>query len=398
MADNQNRLMIIDDESGILDFIRTAAENVGYDVLATSSADEFRNKLFDFNPTMIIVDLQMPESDGVEILRYLGEKRCGAAVIVASGMDARVLATAEQLGETNGLNMQGSLQKPFMLEDLERELLCRYVEPRTFGEQDLAAALKNGELAVYYQPKLKLGNDRDWHIGGLEALVRWHHQKYGLVLPDDFIPMAEETGLISELTDFVLLESLEQLKRWQEDGLDLKLSVNLAPQLVRDLEFPDRLMNVLEMLEIDPKLLTLEITESAAMKDPALAMDILTRLRVKEVSLAMDDFGTGYSSLTQLYQMPFNELKIDKSLVFEIPASREARTMVSSMVDLGHNLGLSVSAEGAESLEVLNFLAANGCDEVQGFYISRAVPADEIAEIVSAWRSDNNLSYLNESS
>ena len=161
--------------------------------------------------------------------------------------------------------------------------------------------------------------------------------------------------------------------------------MNLPPSLVNDLAFPDRVAELLRRYDVPGSLLTLEITETTAMENPTMTMDILTRLRVKGISLSLDDFGTGYSSLTQLYQMPFDELKIDRSLVTDIPHSREANTMVSSLIDLAHNLGLRVCAEGVESRVALDLLATLGCDSCQGFYISRPIPGTEIAPLVSSW-------------
>jgi EAL domain-containing protein (putative c-di-GMP-specific phosphodiesterase class I) len=219
--------------------------------------------------------------------------------------------------------------------------------------------------------------------------VRWQHPKLGLVMPDEFIPLAERSGLISGLTNCVLAQALRQVKTWNEQGLKLSCAVNLPPTLVTDLSFPDRLAALLAAHGLDGSQLVLEITETATMQDPTTTMDILTRLRVKRIGLALDDFGTGYSSLTQLYQMPFNEMKIDKSLVTNVPHSREANTMVGSLIELGHNLGLKICAEGVENRAALDLLAIMGCDRCQGFFISRAVPADFIPTFIDHWNREN---------
>ena len=168
----------------------------------------------------------------------------------------------------------------------------------------------------------------------------------------------------------------------------MSCAVNLPPSLVTDLSFPDRVAALLAQHGVDGSQLALEITETATMQNPTTTMDILTRLRVKRIGLSLDDFGTGYSSLTQLYQMPFNEMKIDKSLVTNVPHSREANTMVSSLIELGHNLGLTICAEGVENRAALDMLAIMGCDRCQGFFISRAVPAAEIPSLVDHWNHE----------
>jgi EAL domain-containing protein (putative c-di-GMP-specific phosphodiesterase class I) len=168
--------------------------------------------------------------------------------------------------------------------------------------------------------------------------------------------------------------------------------VNLPPSLVTDMRFPDRLAALLAENGVDGSQLVLEITETATIQNPTATMGILTRLRVKRIGLALDDFGTGYSSLTQLYQMPFNEMKIDKSLVMNVPHSREANTMVGSLIELGHNLGLKICAEGVENRAALDMLAIMGCDRCQGYFISRAIPAADIMNFVNQWNHDNPAS------
>ena len=240
----------------------------------------------------------------------------------------------------------------------------------------------------YYQPKASL-TDRGWVIDGVEALARWQHPRLGIVMPDEFVPLAERTGVIGDLTNSVLAAALKQMKQWNDEGLRLSCAINLPPTLVTDLSFPDRVAALLAQHALDGSQLGLEITETATMQNPTTTMDILTRLRVKRISLALDDFGTGYSSLTQLYQMPFNEMKIDKSLVINVPHSREANTMVGSLIELGHNLGLTICAEGVENRAALDMLAIMGCDRCQGFFISRAVPASDIPSLVNHWNREN---------
>jgi len=169
-------------------------------------------------------------------------------------------------------------------------------------------------------------------------------------------------------------------------------AVNLPPSLVTDSRFPDRVGALLAENGVDGSQLVLEITETATIQNPTATMAILTRLRVKGVGLSLDDFGTGYSSLTQLYQMPFNEMKIDKSLVMNMPHSREANTMVGSLIELGHNLGLKVCAEGVENSGALDMLATMGCDRCQGYFVSRAIPASDVAGFAARWNCDGSRS------
>jgi EAL domain-containing protein (putative c-di-GMP-specific phosphodiesterase class I) len=189
----------------------------------------------------------------------------------------------------------------------------------------------------------------------------------------------------------VLQEGIRQMALWNAAGLALGLTVNMSPKLIDDLEFPDRLAALLGACGVQSSQLTLEITETAALQDPARTLDILTRLRVKSIGLSLDDFGTGYSSVTQLYRMPFNEIKIDKSLGMEIQSSREARSIVRSLVDLAHNLELQVCCEGVETAAALEFLQTVNCDFAQGYFIGRPMQADRLAEVTRSWNAAHSL-------
>ena len=212
-------------------------------------------------------------------------------------------------------------------------------------------------------------------------------------MPNSFIPLAEETGLIRALTDSVLREALEQIAVWSKQGLDTNIAVNMAPQLLTDIEFPDRLLRLMSQYDVESSCLSLEITETASVEDSETMMDILARLRLNGIKLSMDDFGTGYASMKQLFGMPFSELKIDRSFVLEIPVSSDARTMVKTMIQLAENLGMTACAEGVESQDVLDFLELAGCHSIQGYFICKPVSANEFLEFVQAW-SRNSVQAL----
>ena len=383
--ENQNRLLVVDDEPGIVEFIEEVATDMGYQVLTSTGPAGFQRLVKEFAPSVVVLDLQLPQADGVELLRTLGDLQSDAQVLLISGMDTRVMAATRELGVSRGVAMLGILPKPLLIEDLEAKLSEAYKASRQIDGNDLEQGLERGEVCPYFQPKAYLTEEHEWQIWGVEALARWEHPELGLVMPDEFIPLAEASGLMEQLSDRMLRGSLAQVSQWLQQGLDLRCAVNLPPTMVNDLDFPDRVAKMLSDYGLDGRHLILEITEAAAIQQPTLTMDILTRLRVKRIGLSLDDFGTGFSSLTQLYQMPFNELKIDKSLVMNIPNSREANTMVGSLIDLGHNLGLRVCAEGVESRAALDLLATLGCDSCQGFYISRPLPASEIESLVTRW-------------
>jgi EAL domain-containing protein (putative c-di-GMP-specific phosphodiesterase class I)/CheY-like chemotaxis protein len=381
-----NRLLIVDDEASIRDYLCTVGEQLGFQVRAIAAAEELAAELKDFGPTALILDLNMPGSDGIELLRYLAKEKSDAQILVISGEDVRVLNAAERLGCSQGLRMAGALQKPVLLNDLETAL--SRVMRETVTESSLREAIDNGELRLHYQPKLRFDGRSVWSISGGEALVRWHHPQQGILMPDRFIPLAEATDLIGPLTDYVLREALEQSRRWLDQGLDANIAVNVSPQSLDDVDFTDRLSELLSQYGVAGSRLTLEITETAATKNVEAMMDILARLRLKGIRLSIDDFGTGYSSMKQMFRMPFTELKIDRSFVMEIPTSSDARAMVKTMIQLADNLGMTACAEGVESQDVLDFLELAGCHAIQGFFICKPVPAVEFEEFVSSWNSN----------
>ncbi len=245
---------------------------------------------------------------------------------------------------------------------------------------DLRRALDHEQLALVYQPKV---DPSTGVIKGVEALVRWRHPTRGLVPPADFIPAAEHTDLMAPLTAFVLRTALAQARRWRAHGRDLELAVNVSVgDLTQDLA--DELPVMLESEAVPAARLTLEVTETGVMADPLRAAEVLERISATGVGISIDDFGTGQSSLGYLKRLPISELKIDRSFVGGMECSDDDDVIVRSTLQLGHDLGLRVVAEGAESDEQLERLAQIGCDLVQGYAITRALPAEEL----DAWMSE----------
>jgi EAL domain-containing protein (putative c-di-GMP-specific phosphodiesterase class I) len=380
----RNLVLAVDDETDFLDLIQQIGEGVGCDVITADTAHEFREQLSRRQPSLILLDLQMPGMDGIEALRYIARQGLRAGIVLASGMDQRVIASARQLGDSLGLRMLGTLQKPAMLEEIE-SLLARHLEPGAgISVEQLRQAIDEHELVVHYQPKLVRANG-DWHVRSAEALVRWRHPRLGLMFPGEFLPLAEQSGLIVDVTDFVLMDAIRQIGHWRQRGLNLAAAVNLSPRFVQDHEFPDRLSRIFREFDVTPEQLTLEVTEAASLHDPDLVMDIFTRLRVKGVGLSLDDFGTGTSSLTQLYKMPFSEVKIDGSLTCDVTNSKAAATVVRAIVELAHNLSLTACAEGVETSPAFEFLDQIGCDALQGDFIASSMPAAEIEAFINVW-------------
>jgi diguanylate cyclase len=239
---------------------------------------------------------------------------------------------------------------------------------------ELREAINNDDLVLYYQPKIFCKSNM---VHAAEVLVRWQHPQHGFMLPDQFIPMAERVGLISDVTLWVLKHSLWQCREWYKAGINIEISVNVSSLCLLDPEFPDILTGLLASHELPAKSLMIEITETSIMINPERSFQVLNRIADMGVGVSIDDFGTGYSSLAYLKKLPATELKIDKSFVMDMLENESDMTIVNATIQLGHNLGLTVVAEGVENISTFNKLTAMGCDILQGYLISKPVAADE---------------------
>jgi EAL domain-containing protein (putative c-di-GMP-specific phosphodiesterase class I) len=240
---------------------------------------------------------------------------------------------------------------------------------------ELRAAIGAGELVLHYQPKVDVASQR---VIGVEALVRWQHPVHGLLGPAEFVPLAERTGAIGDLTRWVLDNALAQARVWRDAGQDLTMAVNLAAPNIADATLPDAVAALLERHGVPGDRLECEISEHTVMADPRRAMAILERLRGLGVKLSLDDFGTGHSSLSYLKRLPLDEVKIDRSFVMGMTDDDNDAAIVRTTIDLARNLGLDVVAEGVESETILRNLSELSCDIAQGFYLSRPLPAAEL--------------------
>jgi diguanylate cyclase (GGDEF)-like protein len=245
---------------------------------------------------------------------------------------------------------------------------------------DLRRALEtDGELLLHYQPKFTLDGR---HVEGLEALLRWRHPERGMVPPAEFIPVAEGTGIILRLTERVLGLALTQMRRWLDEGHPVPVAVNLSTRCLMDADLPELVATLLAQHRVPARLLRLEVTESAVMGDAARCLDVLQRLHDLGVHLSIDDFGTGYSSMAYLRQLPVDELKIDRSFVMGMTETQQDAVLVRTAIDLGHNLGLTVVAEGVEGAEHVAALQDLGCDIAQGFHFARPMPGEDIGALL----------------
>jgi diguanylate cyclase len=260
----------------------------------------------------------------------------------------------------------------------------RYSRERLGLLGEMRGALKSGQLALYFQPKAEVGSGR---ISGMEALLRWEHPQRGLLLPGEFIPVVEHTGLIDVVTPYVVERALVQCGTWAAAGHDLRVSVNVSVRNITDRAFPGRVARLLTASPVPADRLVLEITESALMTEPETGLEVIRELKALGVGLSIDDYGSGYSSLAYLQGLPVDELKIDRQFVQHLATRRTDRAIVRSTIELGQSLGLLVVAEGVEDASTWNVLADLECDLVQGYHLGRPMPADEVV----AWMSRRSV-------
>ena len=250
-------------------------------------------------------------------------------------------------------------------------------DDRMAMQSELRQAIANNELVLHYQPKIDFNANR---VDGVEALVRWQHPVHGLMAPDKFIPLAEQTGLIKPLTKWVLKTALRQCEEWYRAGVPLSMSVNVSAISIQDPEFPGQMAKMLEDFDVPASQIELEITETAVMSEPVRAVECIRKLSALGFQVAIDDFGTGYSSMAYLKELLVAKIKIDKSFVKDMAVNHNDAVIVRSTVELGHNLGLKVVAEGVEDQMAWDKLKALGCDSAQGYFMGRPVPVGEFMD------------------
>jgi EAL domain-containing protein (putative c-di-GMP-specific phosphodiesterase class I)/CheY-like chemotaxis protein len=374
-------LLVVDDQRLDRAIASYAATQIGFQVTGAGSIGETRDLLesgarFDF----VVLDLSLGSEDGLEVLPLIAHFDSGTILVLASGFDGRILGASQRLASSLGLLVAGVLRKPILPTALQR-LLRQAPYARTHGAdaalsippEQIRQAIAEGEIVPWFQPKSSLSTGV---VVGAESLARWIRADGRRVSPAVFIPVVERCGLVEIMTDAILDQSLIACARWRVNRPDCRVAVNISPLLLDDPSLPDRIEQKLQAHGVPPGALLLEITESNGIPDTSCAIEILTRLRIRGVSLAVDDFGTGHSSLLSLVRMPFNEMKIDQAFVRAAERDRDSMKIVRASASLGRELGMNVVAEGVETASIAQLALEAGCHVGQGWFYGRAVPAD----------------------
>ncbi len=387
-------LMVVEDN----DFQRAVAvkvlEDLGCDaVLSASDGDEALRLIVNHPDRVHIVlsDLDMPGMDGVEFLRHLAEGRIADSVVVTSVLDDALIYTVEQMVREYGIQVLKSVSKPVTRAKVLR-MLSQYRKEHKpynfvynsseFSPDEVTNGLDNDEFEVWYQPKVRV-SDGAWVSS--EALARWRHPDHGVVMPGRFVDVMEKNDLIGRLTWRQVHIIVKNLYEWKMSGRDLSVAINFSPVLMDDVDSPHKLEAILSHYGLAPCRITLELTEAVLVTNVARCLETAARFRMKGFHLSIDDFGTGFSNQSQLNRLPFTELKVDRSFVHHIDQRKQARTIVSSNIDLASKLKMKSVAEGVETIAEWQVLEGLGCDLIQGYLIAKPMPIEALTAWEVAW-------------
>ena len=379
------RLLVLDDDPDMCAFVVSAATSAGYQATSSTDFDGFAAGLTR-DTSLVVLDLMMPEVDGIQVLRYLSSQNYASDIVLISGYDKKVLKVAGQLAEALGLKLRASIQKPVNLKSLQ-EIFSKRGDTRqpsptgargnegSTDPESLRRAITDHELFVHYQPQYHIKSGK---LAGMEALVRWQHPTMGVLPAAAFIEAFETAGLIDELTWLVVRKVLADKKVWGSRSRNIAVSLNISTRSLRDLSLPEKLLSVITHHGGQPSDFILEITESGLIRELHTALDVLARMRLKGFGLSIDDFGTGYAMMQQLQRVPAKELKLDMSFTHSMLHDESANIIVRKTLELAHDLDMQVVAEGVETAEQLRALAEYGCEVAQGHWLGRPGAIDAL--------------------
>jgi len=399
------RVLVLDDDKFMLEFVSHLLRELG--VSEVFVAEDGKAGLFVLSAQVAVVDLlicdiEMPGMDGIEFLRNIADQKYGGKIVLFSGIDADLLRATERLAIVRGLNVIGTLAKPVTVGSLATILeqlalpIRKNVDPsrirQIFDVEEIKQALIADHIDIFYQPKIAVSSGR---VTSVECLARWRHVQYGYVSPDNFISIIEQSGLINDFTRSILKKSAQQLDLWLQQGLDLKISVNVSMENLDRFNLPEIYEEAVHDCNVPIDRVILEITESKLGENFSQSLDILTRIRLKGFGLSFDDFGTGYATMETLKYMPFTELKVDRIFAHGAAEDPATRAILESSIKLGKVFGLNVVVEGIETQADCELVAELGCDEIQGYFIAKPMLPNEFIQWLSDYEKIGNKNFWN---
>jgi EAL domain-containing protein (putative c-di-GMP-specific phosphodiesterase class I) len=386
------RILIVDDDTHMLEVSRRVLRSLGYTQITTAGNAQDALLQLERDPQsaqIIICDLMMPVMDGIRFLQILNESPFRGSVILFSATGTRVLHSVQRLISGQRLTLLGALSKPGTRESL-RALLASW-QPYAASPapsvvptpEELQVANRERQWQVHYQPQVNLTTG---HVVGVEALARWQHPRYGWLQPETFIAVAETCGAIDELTDIVAHQALEQQSRWRANGLDLRLAINVSMTTLATPGFWKRLRTLAARARARPQDVTIEVTETSLRGPSSAPLENLVRLRMNGFEMSIDDFGTGHSSLIQLRDIPFTELKVERSFVTGALNNQITRPILEGSLAIARGLSMVSVAEGVETAEDWLLLRRLGCGVGQGYFIARPMPGEDLWDWLHLWQ------------
>ena len=377
-TDSRQRVFIVDDERGILDLISKSLEQAGFVAETFTSGREFERAVALESPDFCIMDLALPDMDGVAILNELAQQGFRGRILLISGQSQQVLRSVSRMAEDYQLNIIGCIRTPFTMKSVLDALNVRPTSVFVPESKDVVEAIRNEQVVVRYQPIVDLPNHQ---VVAAEALVRWQHPTHGLLPPSCFLNKLDHAGMM-ELTVYVLRNVFQHRALWKRNGFEIALSVNVPTHILLDPLFVAELGRLMERHNMGLEGIVLEITENDTMPNAAMLARVLSALCLKGARVAIDDFGTGFSSLSRLQRLPVDEVKIDKSFIRHCATHTEDRKIVEAVIALAHALNMRVVAEGVETDATAALLGELGCDFAQGYLFGRAISPAALAGLI----------------
>lgn len=399
----QTSVLVVDDDDLAQIIIASGFKNIGYQTIRTEGNGGVALNLLREKQAidLIVLDLHMPNIDGIRFMRQLSEFRKNIDVILVSGERGRLLSTTISLGRSMGLNVLGALQKPVQLDQL-KELLdqrCgQEVSKQNLGtvriplsirelRSGVVGADENNHPHIMFQPVVSVATGA---IVSVEVLARWWNRERGILTPDLFLPLAEQEGLLDQLTRMIYEMTIKQAAQWSKAGKRISAAVNLSINSFGDERFVPFLINTAEAHKVDSSGLIFEVSESQTSSVTPDCLEALLNLRLRGFRLSIDDFGTGSSSFAHVKNIPFTELKIDREFVTGAAVDAEARSILEESINLARRLSMEVIAEGVETRQEWDLVDQLGCDFVQGFYCSRPIENSELMSLLDSWRGPHD--------
>ena len=384
-------ILLLDDDPLQLKLLARTLNGLGYTKLlgcSSAAAALLALKSPERQIGLILLDLNMPGVDGVAFLKLLSERRAEVPVVLVSGEDERLIESAARFGASQNIKILGAITKPVLPAEL-KTVLEHWEKPpaepaplRQYPAEQIARAILDGELVPYFQPIVNLATGA---LAGAETLVRWQHPRDGLVMPGQFITVAEERGLIRDITGLMLRAAVAQGRAWRDQGLEVFVAVNISMGDLTRTDFADFVLDALERSGLPPSHLVLEVSEQRFAQDPDTAVAAISRLRLRRITMAIDNFGIGSSSLVQLRDLPFNAVKVNGSFVHGAGGNAVLGAIVNASIDLARQLGMRTVAEGVEDSTDWVWLRASPCELAQGWFIGAPMAASELGPWLSAW-------------